>query len=189
MLGFDVFYICLALAVTAAIYDGVTGKIPNFITYPAILAGLSGWWVAGGVYGIGGSLAGLAFAAFPFLLAFIFGGCGGGDVKIMAAVGALLGFPGILPVLAHALAVGALMAIFMLLLHGRLRLFWERNVARLMMLRFGVWNAQELTAWNKASTSGEVGLQEGTVTIRFGIALGVAMVWLLFPALPRIPGL
>ncbi len=186
LFGFDNFYLCLVVSVTAAIHDGVTGKIPNFISYPAILFALAGWSVAAGWSGLGISAGGLVFASFPFLLAFIFGGCGGGDVKIMAAAGALMGFAGVLPVLAHALAAGALMALFLLIIRGRLRGFITLNAMRLTAARLGHFDVAGI-----AVEQGDepVAMAADRLGIRFGIALAAAILWLAVPGLPHLPGL
>ncbi len=92
----------LLLAVACALTDATTGRIPNAITLPALLAGL-----------LVGHPAGVLCAA-PALHLFARGKLGGGDVKLLAALGALLG-------LASGLAVAAL-AVVLALLTGSRRL-------------------------------------------------------------------
>lgn len=83
--------------ILAAVADWRTGKIPNRLTYPGILLGLAFWAAAGmaasGLSGEGQGLiqAGVGMAAgyVPFMIIFAMGGLGGGDVKLMAMVGAL----------------------------------------------------------------------------------------------------
>ena len=86
-------YVLLVLTVVAAgVYDLRTGKVPNALTYPAILTGFVLWGAvsllterAGFVPSVGGMLAGFV----PFVVIYFLGGLGGGDVKLMAGVGAL----------------------------------------------------------------------------------------------------
>src|SRR3954447_22625979 len=86
--------ITLILLVTAtALFDLRSGKIPNALTYPACIFGLGLSIAEGGGLGLTNSLAGLAVGFLPFFVLYLSGGLGGGDVKLMAAVGALMGFP------------------------------------------------------------------------------------------------
>lgn len=88
----------VAITGTAAVFDWRTGEIPNWLTFGGIVAGLlgnfalgfrSGGWAEGGA-SAGWSLAGvLACGAVPALL-FRAGGIGGGDFKLLLAIGALL---------------------------------------------------------------------------------------------------
>jgi prepilin peptidase CpaA len=191
----DIYNVCLVVAAAAAVLDGATGRIPNWITYPAILFGLGWWMIAGGVAGLSLSFAAMLVAAVPFLLAFIFGGGGGGDVKIMAAAGAILSFPAILPVMAHALAVGAVMALGALMLRGRVTDSFGRLHRMIVLLPLGLQQASGLKIADRDEISGAVTDPEaplrrpGAVGVRFGIALFAAMVWLKFPILPKIPGI
>lgn len=77
----------------AAAWDARTGRIPNFLTLPLIAVGV-GINSAAGVSGLLLSIAGLVACSFvPVLLyrASHGRGIGGGDVKLFAAFGALLG--------------------------------------------------------------------------------------------------
>jgi prepilin peptidase CpaA len=87
------------------------GTIPNWLTGAGAAAGLGcGWW-SGGVHGVASAAAGLVVGFLVFALAHWFGGMGGGDVKLMAAFGALLGPSQIVGAAALAAIVGALMAL------------------------------------------------------------------------------
>src|SRR5688572_308869 len=82
----------LAIAAGAAVADVRTGRVPNVLTYGAALAGIvlnAALRPAG--LGLGPSLAGLAVGFVPLFVAYLAGGIGGGDVKLMAAAGAFLG--------------------------------------------------------------------------------------------------
>jgi prepilin peptidase CpaA len=81
----------LALAALAAAFDWRTGHIPNWLTLGSALLGLLVQGLGGGIAGVGGSALGLVVAAAIPLLLYRAGGVGGGDVKLLAAVGALGG--------------------------------------------------------------------------------------------------
>lgn len=82
----------IALLLLGSIEDIRTRKIPNRYTGPAILAGLILMTVANRWPGLQDSLLGFALAFAVFFLPFAFGAVGAGDLKFMAAIGALKGF-------------------------------------------------------------------------------------------------
>jgi prepilin peptidase CpaA len=103
--------------IAAAACDVRSGKIPNVLTYPAVAAGLiahtlsGGLTGAGGAMGLAGSLLGLAAGFLPMLAAWLAGGVGGGDAKLMAAVGALAGWRFAISALLFGFVVAAVMAV------------------------------------------------------------------------------
>jgi prepilin peptidase CpaA len=86
-------FVALAASLVAAVWDARTGRIPNLLTLPLIAFAL----VASAVSGLQAallSISGLGVCALvPVLLYRISQGrgIGGGDVKLFAALGALLG--------------------------------------------------------------------------------------------------
>ncbi len=111
----------LLCAGIGAFHDLRERRIPNRVTVPAMVAGLAVHWIAGGWHGLAdAALAGLIAGAI-FLIFFLAGGMGGGDVKLMAAVGCLSGLSHLgLIVIATAIA-GGVFAIAVSLGHRRLR--------------------------------------------------------------------
>lgn len=87
----------LALALAAGRADARGGRIPNALTLPALAVGL-----------LAGSPSGALLSVAPLLPLFAMLKIGGGDVKLLAALGAFLG-PGrglLVLALAVALALG-----------------------------------------------------------------------------------
>lgn len=110
----------LALVTAAALFDVFSHRIPNALTYPSWALGLAlGFWY-GGTVGAESAILGFAAGFFPLLLMFMGGSLGGGDVKLMGGVGALLGFPGGLNALISSILVGGFFAAIILLWQGRL---------------------------------------------------------------------
>lgn len=95
-----VLVVASAVAFVAASFDHRRGRIPNYVTYPALLvapflhAGVAAAGKQDGedvVLAAGASVLGaLLCAAVPAIL-YRKGAIGGGDVKLLACVGALLG--------------------------------------------------------------------------------------------------
>ena len=73
---------------TGGLWDIFTKKIPNLLTYPSIVLGLVGAIFVSSSNGFGNHFLGLVVGFLPFFLLYLQGGLGGGDVKLMAAVGA-----------------------------------------------------------------------------------------------------
>src|SRR5262249_34995119 len=66
-------------------------RISNRLTYPAAALGLAVHAATGGWSGLTASALGLLLGLALFLVPFLLGGMGGGDVKLLAAIGALQG--------------------------------------------------------------------------------------------------
>jgi prepilin peptidase CpaA len=116
--------VVLAAVVVAAVTDVWKFKVHNLLTLPLLLAGLVYHGIVGGGEGLGNSLLGLVFGFGSLFAFYVMGGMGGGDVKLMAAVGAWLGMPLTLYVFAaSALAAGAY-ALLLVLMSGRVRETW-----------------------------------------------------------------
>jgi prepilin peptidase CpaA len=114
----------LLLAV-AVVTDIRYGRIFNAVTYPAVVLGLIGHTVAGGWagcdvagghwFGLVGSLVGLAVGLLPLLVANLAGGIGGGDAKIMGAIGCLAGWRFAMDTLLFGLMAAVVMAVIVML--------------------------------------------------------------------------
>lgn len=109
--------ILLALLAASAVTDLRERRIPNAFTYPAVVAGLllaatNGPWTV--LDRAGAALA----AALLFAPLCWIGGMGLGDLKLMAAVGALKGLAFTAAAAIDAALAGGIMAIFVIARHG-----------------------------------------------------------------------
>ena len=102
--------LAIALGCAAVVDDLRRGLISNWINLLAIAGGLAYHAVHGGWLGLARGLGGMALGFAIFLALYCFGGMGGGDVKLMAAFGALLGPTGILTAALLASIFGGLIA-------------------------------------------------------------------------------
>jgi prepilin peptidase CpaA len=78
----------LIAVVIATISDIRSRRIPNWLVFPFLLAGLVASTVAHGWSGLGHSLLGVLLAAALLGVFYWLGGMGMGDVKLCAAIGA-----------------------------------------------------------------------------------------------------
>lgn len=105
----------------AAVTDLRSRRIPNWLTGSGVLVGLGMHLAHGGFAGAGWALlAGLVGGAIFFLF-FVAGGMGAGDVKLMAALGCLVGHHAVLHLLVATALLGALAAVLTAVANGRLR--------------------------------------------------------------------
>jgi prepilin peptidase CpaA len=117
-----VYPVCsLIVASAGAIYDVRSQRVPNAITFPAILFGLLLHFTFGGWRQVGSAAAGGLICGLIFLLFYLAGGMGAGDVKLIAATGCIAGLSLIGPLLLLTSLAGGLMAIALALYRGRLR--------------------------------------------------------------------
>ena len=113
-------YFLIILIIIALFFDLTRKRIPNFLTFPAIIWGMVSFTVVDGFSGLWFSFSGLLVGLAIFFIPFAMGGMGGGDVKLLGAVGALQGWQFVLAVGILTAVVGGVMAIVYLIIQGRL---------------------------------------------------------------------
>jgi prepilin peptidase CpaA len=111
----------LLCATVGAVYDVTTRRIPNAFTLPAILFGLLLHFTLGGWRQLGTAAAAGLSCGLIFLVFHLAGGMGGGDVKLITAVGCIAGLSLIQPLLILTSLAGGVMAIGLALYHRRLK--------------------------------------------------------------------
>lgn len=133
-IGFFIPVLCFLVLVAAGSFDAAYRRIPNLLTYPAIVIGLlvnmavvpalgladasiARVWLAGP--GLREGALGFLLCVFIGVISFMARGLGGGDVKVLAAVGAMLGLSQVLPVLFNTLVIAAVLGVVSWALGGR----------------------------------------------------------------------
>lgn len=111
----------IVVAAGATITDVRAARIPNALTVISGLTGLVAHTMLPGGSGWLTSVAGLAGGLAVFFPFFALGGLGGGDVKLMAALGAWVGWPDVISLALYAALAGGVVAIGVGLSHGYLR--------------------------------------------------------------------
>jgi prepilin peptidase CpaA len=115
----DKYFLICALAISAvgAVKDVLGRRIPNSLTYSGLLVALVVRGQVAGWPGLKGGLTGMLLAGGIFYLLFLLGGMGGGDVKLMAAVGAWAGITQVMSILLVAAIAGGILAVGYMVLH------------------------------------------------------------------------
>ena len=104
-------WLILAVGVAAIVEDTGWRRISNWTSGGAVVAGLVLHSIEKGWSGAWHALLGTAIGFCAFLVFYLLGGMGGGDVKLMAGFGALLGDRQILAATLLAAASGGAMAL------------------------------------------------------------------------------
>jgi len=162
----------LAVVAAAALWDIRTRAIPNWITVPGALLGLALQSSSGGFHGMLSSLVGAGAGFGFFLLLHLAGGMGAGDVKLAAAVGALVGAKAFVAVFVATGLVGGAAALVLAAARGRLRRTFERSGQLLFGLSRLRW--EEVRRLSALDEPGALRLPYGAVIA------GGALVFLAF---------
>jgi len=155
------------LVCTAAWLDFTTHRIPNWLTVTGLAAAMTlraPLGPAALVTGLEGLGVGLAVSLGLYALRAI----GGGDVKLLAAVGAFFGFPAVIGALALMAVLGGAFALVSMVRRGLLPLLLLNTV-------------ELVKSWRSLGRAGQLRTLEspGALTIPYGvpIALGTLIWW------------
>jgi len=114
------------VGIAACIDDLRRRQISNWIPGAAFASGLVLQTVQHGWHGTGSALLGTLAGAGVFLIFYLLGGMGGGDVKLMAGFGALLGAKQLFEAALWTAGCGGVMAL-VVIAGGALRDLWARR--------------------------------------------------------------
>jgi len=171
------------LAVTISLVTDLRSRlIYNLVTLPSLLLGfglhLAFWgWNAGLGMGLKWSLIGMLAGGLPFLVlnsiqsrAF-----GGGDVKLLAALGALFGAPMILQLLLRVAISGGIVALAVLILKGEVLSTLRRGLRRRAA-------SKDMSEGSELEHKESDPKREDSLYIPYGVAIAVGTVWTLVEA-------
>ncbi len=148
----------------AAFTDIRESRIPNWLTGSLAFFGVSVHTIVDGWPGFLFSVQGMAIGLLCLIFFYIKGGMGAGDVKLLAAIGAVLGTVQVVYAFCFAALLGGGYSFMLLVATGGFRHLWERlNLFFTMLLCSGTVNSA------KAATNAEPKL-------RYALVLGLGTV-------------
>jgi prepilin peptidase CpaA len=145
--------------------DWRSRRIPNWLTVPGLLLGIAANSLAGGWVGAKDSLLGAALGLALLLPLVLLRSLGGGDWKLVGALGAFLGWQRLIAVLLNTVLVAAAMALVLVVWKKRVRQTL-RNLGR-MLASFFTFHlpGPELTLDDPES-----------LKVPFGVAVAIAVI-------------
>jgi prepilin peptidase CpaA len=164
-------FVLAGVLIAAAVCDLRQGKVFNRLTYPAILVGLALGVAQGAAAGqmrdvLVNHVMGFGFGFGVLFIAYLLGGMGGGDVKLMAAVGAFVGWPGALDAVFYSFLVAAAVGVIVVIWRGETRVVLRR-----------LWLAVRILPLPTARM--EEAVPTSTRLVPFGFAVCVGTLWFL----------
>lgn len=152
-------------AVIAGWTDWRTRRIPNWLTVPALVLGIAANSLALGWYGAKEALLGVGLGLGLLLPFVLIRSLGGGDWKLVGALGAFLGPPRLIAVLVATILVAGAMALVLVVWKRRVGQTL-RNVGRMLAAMFTLHlPGPEVSLDNPES-----------LKVPFGVAVAVAVV-------------
>ncbi len=104
--------VCATVLMVAVWFDITQQRIPNALVATGLVAGVTLALLPSGI-GVLNAASGMAVGLAVFLPLYFFGVLGGGDVKLLATIGAFVGFPDVLHVAWISGLAGGLIALLM----------------------------------------------------------------------------
>jgi prepilin peptidase CpaA len=111
-------FFLVPLAVLVIYHDVRYRRIPNPFVVATFISGVTLNFVLGGFRGGLSSLGGCVLAFILMFILHVFGAMGAGDVKLFAAIGAVIGAHLVLPTFVVVVLTGGLLALFSILRSG-----------------------------------------------------------------------
>ncbi len=162
LLGID----ALVVATVAAVVDVRQHRIPNWLTYSGIAIGILLRWFFFGWRGLGSAVTGCLLAGGIVFLFYLVRAMGAGDVKLLAAIGSLVGPSDAVVVLAATAISGGVLALLYVIFRRRVGATF-RNVGS--VLTFHYWSGlrahPELNLDNPSALRMPYGLAIATGTL------------------------
>jgi len=121
MTGDSLWLLVVFVAVWAGVMDWRYRRIPNWLTVPAAAVGLLVNGALGGWAGVRSSLLGLGLSLLLLLPFVVLRAIGGGDWKLVGALGAFLGPNRLVAVLVGSVFMAGAMAMVLVVVKRRLR--------------------------------------------------------------------
>lgn len=165
----------LALVVVAAVYDFRYRRIPNWLALIGLGAGLGLNTVLGKWEGLQTAGGGFAVGFGLYFLLYLIRAMGAGDVKLMGAVGSLVGPTEWLKLFAAAAIVGGALGLVMIVAKGRFRqTFWNIGF---ILSEFAHFRAPYMKRQELDVKSSQAATLPHGVAIALGTVIYLAILW------------
>ncbi|WP_377890041.1 prepilin peptidase [Alkalihalobacillus sp. R86527] len=159
-------YSILVVTLLLSFYTDIRSrKILNIVTFPAMLVGLIYYTITLGFEGLLFSSAGLLVGFLLLFIPYLLGGMGAGDVKLLAAVGALTGVTFVLHSFVYTALVGGVIGLILLI-----RRLEFKEISPLYLLSF-FYLLKNLTSGND---------DKPRITFPYGVAITVGTLCTFF---------
>jgi prepilin peptidase CpaA len=149
-----------ALLMWGAVTDVRAARIPNRLTLTGLVLGALAALATGGPIGLGLALAALVVAFLIGIAGFALGAIGGGDAKFLMVGAALVGWQQLLPYLLATAALGAVLAVGVVV--------WQRRGIEATVMTRDL--AKSVFTLGRKGYRGRVG-DEGRLAVPYGVAI------------------
>ena len=154
----------LPLAAIITYYDVRYRRIPNPFVFATLVSGIAINGIFGGLPGLYASVGGCVLAFGLMFLLHLFGAMGAGDVKLFAAIGAVIGAHLVLPNFLVVVLTGGVLAMISIIRSGRVM----TTMNRVLQILVGL-----LPGWNMPKFSVPA---DRSHTIPYGVAITVGSI-------------
>lgn len=172
-----VIQVVLALVVlVAAIYDIRYRRIPNWLTLSSLLIGFGLNWFLFEMSGLRMAAFGLGLAFLIYFPLYLLRGMGAGDVKLMGAIGSIVGPANWFGIFVLSSILGGLIAVVLVVFKGRLRKTFANvgfMLKEMLSLRAPYMKKEELDVKNPRAATLPHGLVIALGSISFLVAAGI----------------
>jgi prepilin peptidase CpaA len=172
MAGWLPFVPLVVMLLVASVLDLRERRIPNWLTLSLLVGGMVQAGLGSGTVSPASSGLGILVGFVLMFLPFALGALGGGDVKLLAAVGAWLGPMPTVGVFAAAAVVGMIIVLAQCALTGRLSTLFRNS----SMLAMNVVSVRHLGPSHLESTASECRSVEKPLPYAIPILLGTVLV-------------
>lgn len=169
---YAILILCLLLA---SIYDVRIKKIPNWLSLALMVSGLIGNYFAIKGLSLGDSGGGIITGLLLMLPGYVFGSMGAGDVKLMAAIGSVVGFTQIVDVVIYSYLLMFVLAVLFVIIKGDL----IRLLRRYQMLFYGLFSG--IVSYQKPDSSEAAGQR-----VPLAPAIALATCYVLSPTIGNL---
>lgn len=172
----------------ASYFDLKIKKIPNLLTFPVILLSLLSTTIVGGFKGLQFSILGFLFGMAVFFIPFAFRLIGGGDVKLMGAIGALMGWRFSVSAVIYGSLVGGILAILLIIFNKRL-LHLFRKISWVILTpiyKFLYLKTGKEIYYKKFQFIDNKNINRKKEYIPYGVAISIGTLLVLSESVPKI---